>query len=279
MSNQVIQNSHIPSNKQDRIIICMKWGSVFSSDYVNVLYRACCKNLNQPFRFICLTDNATDLFDGIETLPIPDIGCTPEMWRHGAWPKLAVFAEHIGGLNAGRILFIDLDTVICGDLEPFFSHPAEFIGIDTGDNWRPGRHPGGNGALLGTGVFAFDLGTQVQILQKFQENPKKAFIEADIEQVWVQKHAREIDYWPQGWVVSFKRWLRQPIGLDLFKQPKKPPNSAGMVAFHGDPRPAALLATDGKRWDRFPHQGRGQVTWMAEYWLSHGGHLPNSQNG
>jgi len=274
-----MQTSEIPSNQKDRIIICMKWGNVYSSDYVNVLYRACSENLNQPFRFICLTDNATDLFDGIEVLPIPEIGCAPEMWFHGAWPKLAVFADHIGEINAGRILFIDLDTVICGDLEPFFTHPSAFVGIDTSDNWRPKGHRGSVGALLGTGVFAFDLGTQVQILQKFQDNPLSAFTEADIEQVWVQKHVREIDFWPKGWVVSFKRSLRRQIGLDLFMQPRRPPASAGMVAFHGDPRPAALLASDAKWWDRFPHLGRGQVAWMADYWLSHGGRIPNSKDG
>ena len=252
----------------------MKWGNAFSPDYVNVLYEACRKNLNSTFRFICLTDNANNLNKGVEALPIPEIGCTPEMWAHGAWPKLAVFASKIGNESSGRVLFIDLDSVICGDLEPFFTHPSDFLAIDTGENWRPGRQPGGERALLGTGVFAFNLGSQVQILEKFQQDPQRAFLEADIEQVWVQKYAEGIDYWPKNWVISFKRWLRRPIGLDAFMQPKKPPLNTSIVAFHGEPRPAALLSSDGKRWDRFPHQGRGRVNWMVDYWTSNGGHLP-----
>ncbi len=259
---------------QDRIILCMKWGTLFAPDYVNVLHGACRRHLKGPFRFLCLTDDAAGLDEGIEALPIPEIGCTPEMWRHGAWPKLPVFAPEIGGATSGRVLFIDLDTVVCGDLEPFFTHPGPFLGIDTGDNWRPGRTLGGPSALLGTGVFAFDLGTQVQILRRFQSAPQEAFRKAGIEQVWVQEHASSLDYWPQDWVISFKRWLRQPIGLDLFYPPNPPPASAGMVAFHGDPRPIALLRPGCARWDRLPHFGHGQVGWMRDYWVSNGGRIP-----
>lgn len=258
-----------------RIVICMKWGNIYSADYVNVLFNACRRNMSKPFRFLCLTDDPSGIDNAIEISPIPEIGCTAEMWTHGAWPKLAVFAHQIGDVSSGRALFIDLDTVISGNIDAFFDHPSSFVGIDTGDNWRPGRQTGGRTALLGTGVFAFDVGTQTQILEKFQEDPAKAFSESDIEQVWVQKNAHGINYWPEDWVVSFKRWLRRPIGLDLFLQPKKPPSHIGMVAFHGDPRPADLLRSDGKRWGRFPHQGRGQVEWMVDYWLSNGGHLPN----
>ena len=260
----------------ERIILCMKWGTLYPADYVNVLYNACRAHLAGAFRFVCLTDDATGFLPGIEAHPIPDIGCTPEMWRHGAWPKLSVFSADLYGLR-GRALFIDLDTVICGDLAPFFDHPAPFVGIDTSRNWRPGGTPGATGALLGTGVFAFDLGAETQILLRFQSDPAAAFARADIEQVWVQEHVRSLEYWPAGWVISFKRWLRQPVGLDLFLPPKKPPASAGMIAFHGDPRPVALLAPGNRRWDRLPHMGHGQVGWMREYWTGNGGRMTETE--
>lgn len=252
----------------------MKWGKLFSADYVNVLHAACRRYLRAPFNFVCLTDDKAGLADGIEVFPIPEIGCTPEMWHNGAWPKLSVFAPEIGGMTSGRVLFIDLDTVVCSDLEPFFTYPASFVGIDTGSNWRPGGVPGSPGALLGTGVFAFNLGTQVQILRRFQDDRLAAFSRAKLEQVWVQEHVDTLEYWPKDWVISFKRWLRQPIGLDIFLPPKKPPPEAKMVAFHGNPRPAALLLPGKNRWDQLPHLGHGQVEWMANYWLQHGGTLP-----
>jgi len=260
----------------NRTILCMKWGTLYSADYVNVLFNACRQSLSGDFRFLCLTDDATGFLPEIEARAIPEIGCSPQMWKHGAWPKLSVFSSDLYSM-AGRALFIDLDTVVCGDLQQFFDYPAPFVGIDTSDNWRPGRQPGGPGALLGTGVFAFDVGSQVQILSRFMVEPQKAFDRADIEQVWVQEHANSIDWWPQDWVISFKRWLRQPIGLDLFLPPKTPPNGTGLVAFHGDPRPAALLYSGNRRWDRLPHMGHGQVAWMRDYWIGNGGSLPKSR--
>lgn len=70
----------------------MKWGNLYGPDNVNVLWNAVSKNITGPFRFVCLTDKVEGLQSGIETFQIPDIGCSPEMWRSGAWPKLSVFA-------------------------------------------------------------------------------------------------------------------------------------------------------------------------------------------
>lgn len=256
----------------DRVVLCMKWGPLYGPDYVNVLYNATRAHLTGSYRFVCLTDDPSGFVSGIESFPIPDIGCTPNMWRHGAWPKLSVFAQDLYGLT-GRALFIDMDTIICGPLDRFFDDPAPLIGIDTGPGWHPGGKQGGSDAELGTGVFAFNLGQQSQILDRFRAAPEQAFESCDIEQVWVQKQATSVAYWPEGWVISFKRWLRQPIGLDLFLPPKAPPPSAGMVAFHGDPRPITLVRPGRAKWDKFPHLGHGQVAWMRDYWLRNGGRI------
>jgi hypothetical protein len=250
----------------DRVVICMKWGSLYGPDYVNVLFNAVSENLTGPFRFVCLTDSPDRLHSKVETFPIPDIGCTPDMWRHGAWPKLSVFAENLYDLN-GRALFIDMDTVVCGPLDRFFQLHAPFIAIDTSDNWRPGREPGQDNALVGTGIFSFDIGSQTQVLTEFQKDPQAAFDACRLEQVWVQKTVSSVAYWPRDWVISFKRWLRQPIGLDLFKSPKPPPAGTSFVAFHGDPRPIALVESGRGFWDKFPHMGHGQVPWMRDYWI------------
>ncbi|MDC0496578.1 hypothetical protein OAN84_08990 [Planktomarina temperata] len=257
----------------ERVVICMKWGDLYGPDYVNVLFNAVCENLAQPFRFVCLTDCHDELHPDIEIFPIPDIGCTPEMWKHGAWPKLSVFASDLYGL-AGRALFIDMDTVICGQLDKLFKVDAPFVAIDTSDNWRPGGEPGKGNALVGTGIFAFDIGCQSQILTEFQKNPQLAFETCKLEQVWVQKKASSIDFWPLDWVISFKRWLRRPIGLDIFMAPKKPLEGASIVAFHGNPRPISLVRSTWRFWDSFPHMGYGRVPWMRDYWTLNGGKIP-----
>jgi hypothetical protein len=256
----------------NRIVLCMKWGSLYGSDYVNVLFNACRKNINGQFQFVCLTDNPTGIDKSIQTLPIPDIGCSPEMWMQGAWPKLSIFMENLYDLK-GRVLFIDMDTVVWGSLDKFFEYSGSFVGIDTGINWRPNRLNGGTNALLGTGVFAFNMGEQSQVLSRFQYDSDAAFKKCGIEQVWVQENVQNISYWPQDWVISFKRWLRRPIGLDLFLEPKKPAPETGLIAFHGIPRPIELVRSKGSRWDQFPHMGHGTVGWMRDYWLENGGNV------
>ncbi len=259
---------------QDRVVLCMKWGTLYSADYVNVLYNACNANITGPFRFVCLTDDRTGILASVECFSIPEIGCTPEMWLHGAWPKLSVFSENLFGIT-GRALFIDMDSVICGSLDRFFEHSGRITTIDTGKNWHPGPQRSFHQPLAGTGVFAFTIGDQSPILEKFQVSPVLAFSEGDIEQVWAQKHAEGLTFWPKEWVISFKRWLRRPIGIDLFAPPRHPPRSASIVAFHGNPRPIELLQPGFHHWDRIPHLGHGQVSWMLEYWTSYGGRIPD----
>jgi len=59
----------------DRIVLCLKWSSLLSSEYVNVLYNAGRSNMTSDFRFVCLTDDDSGFVGGIESFPIPDIGC------------------------------------------------------------------------------------------------------------------------------------------------------------------------------------------------------------
>lgn len=257
---------------KNKVIICMKWGSLYGPDYVNVLFNACRKNMKGEFQFICLTDDENGIDKSIQTYPIPANNCSPEMWNHGAWPKLTVFKNNLYDLK-GRALFIDMDTVVWGSLDRFFEETTSFIGIDTGPNWRPNMANGGVNALLGTGVFAFNLGEYAEIFDEFQRDPHAAFKTYDIEQVWVQKKVPDLSYWPQNWVISFKRWLRQPVGLDLIFEPKAPPVGTGLIAFHGTPRPIALVQSKGLFWDRFPHLGHGQVSWMKNYWIENGGEI------
>jgi hypothetical protein len=194
------------------------------------------------------------------------------MWKSGAWAKLGVFQHDLYGFT-GRALFIDLDMVICGALDPFFDHPAPFLTIDVGTDWRPNPTGRGTGEP-GTGLFAFNIGQEGQIIDRFVADRERAVTEYVIEQAWVGAQARSMEFWPRGWVISFKRHLRQPIGLDLILPPRNPPADAKVVAFHGRPRPADLLRPGNALWDRLPHMGHGQVKWMADYWTENGGTLP-----
>ena len=42
-------------------IVCVKWGTKYGPEYVNVLRAMIKRNLSLPHRFICFTDNKTGL--------------------------------------------------------------------------------------------------------------------------------------------------------------------------------------------------------------------------
>ncbi len=255
-----------------KTVICMKWGTIYSSDYVNVLYNACKNNITGDFTFVCLTNDPQGIDNNIVIFPIPEIGLAEWQYYSGAWPKLGVFKSDLYGLT-GRALFIDLDSMIWGNIDRLFDHTASIVGIDTSENWRPNAINSKFDPLLGTGVFAFTIGEQSQILEKFQNDSNHIVNNCKLEQVWVQIAANGLEYWPINWVISFKRWLRRPIGLDLFLEPKSPPNEISILAFHGTPRPIELIDSKFGFWDRFPHLGRGNVGWAKKYWIEHGGSL------
>ena len=71
----------------------MKWGSLYPSEYVNVLYNAVKANLKSEYRFICFTDNHAGLLPEIEVRPIVDMELPERAWQSGAWPKLSVFTR------------------------------------------------------------------------------------------------------------------------------------------------------------------------------------------
>ena len=253
----------------ERIIMCMKYGTLYPADYVNVLYNATRRAMRQPFRFICLTDNADGLVNGIEAMAIPDIGLEPAEWRvGGVWPKIAIYDRHLHGLQ-GRCLFIDIDMVVLRGLDDFFERTSPFTGIDAGPAWgRPGASAPPE---LGSALISFDIGSLSHLADRFRAEKQMIMKSYRTEQAYTEASLPGIDFWPDGWVISFKRLLRRPLGIDLFLPPRTPPETARVLAFHGTPRPIDLLG-DGKRfWDRFPHMGNGPVSWMTDYWYDNGG--------
>ena len=251
-----------------RVVLCMKWGTLYGPDYVNVLFNAVRDHLDGPFRFVCLTDDAAGLAEGIEARPIPDLGIPPEKFAHGGWPKLAVFARALHDLS-GRMLFIDLDSVITGSLEPMFALEGSFRAIGGGDGWRRGGPPDAEVELL-SGVFAMDVGGHPEVLDAFVAEGAGAYARAENEQAYIEKTISDWAPWPAGWVVSFKRHLRRSMGADLVLPVHAPPEDARIVAFHGDPRPIHLVGRKGL-WMDFPHSVRCPVDWLDAYWARYGG--------
>lgn len=251
--------------KPDRVVLCMKWGTLYPAEYVNVLYRACRAHLHGDFRFVCLTNESQGLVSEIETFAVPNIGLDEWHYYNGAWPKIGVFLHDLYGLT-GRALFIDLDSVVCGSLDEFFDVPGSLVALDS-QPWS--NKPGG--PRTGTGVFGFELGSMGWVVDRLREDRDALVHKYKLEQDYLNGEVSGIRYWPQPWVVSFKYHLRQPLIIDRFREPHAPPATAKIVAFHGRPRPIDLIRSPKGNWDRFPHYGVGPVSWMQAYWQRYGG--------
>jgi hypothetical protein len=238
---------------ETRVILSMKWGTLYSAEYVNVLYRACRTHLAGNFRFVCLTDDPQGFDPSIEALRIPEIGCTPEHYRRGAWPKISVFSNPLHVLT-GRALFIDLDVIILDDITPFFTLEGPLFGVGGGPDWRHGRVPAA--PTLNTSVFGFTLGTQSDIVKSFSADPGGASASYGNEQQFVEGTARKWQPWPAPWVISYKRHIRRKSLLAPVIGPHPVPAGARIVAFHGTPNPQDFVTRNF---------GRG-YEWIADYW-------------
>lgn len=154
---------------QQRHILCMKWGTKYGAEYVNRLYAMVRRHLSGDFRFICLTDSTEGIRQEVECFPIPDldIHLAPGQ-RDGAWKKLTTFESDLHGLK-GTALFLDLDVVIIGSLDDFFTQTGDFLIIhDYPRFWRFGERIVGNSS-----VYRFELGAHSDVLQYFRSHTEE----------------------------------------------------------------------------------------------------------
>ena len=88
-----------------------KLGGVYDGkDYVGRLARGVARNMTVPHRFVCLSDDPEPV-EGVEKIPLL------HAWPR-SWAKVELYRP---GLFSGPVLYIDLDTVICGSLDDLAS--------------------------------------------------------------------------------------------------------------------------------------------------------------
>ena len=245
-------------------IVCLKWGNVYSPDYVNNLYSMVERNISLPFRFICLTEDSKDIRSEVEILPLPDFQEPP--WEYArfcqAWRKLALFNQELADIT-GKVLFLDLDIVIMGNIDCFFSFSNKLSIIE---NWyQPGQ-------LIGqASVICFEVGKDSDLLTHYLDNPIEVLKEYRTEQAYITGYLgkERFDYFPEGWCISFKKHCMPSGFARFFSSTVKEPNGAKIVVFHGRPNPPdAIKGQWGKvlPWYKRWYKRVQASPWVAEYW-------------
>jgi len=219
--------------------------SNFGPEAVHALRAMVARNYPEPHRFVCITDDAEGL-TGIETLPLwSDHGAVSS--PHGplqpsCYRRLKLFDPDIEALLGPRIVCLDLDTVIVGDLRPILNRPEDFV-IWGETNPR---------SFYNGSMFMLTAGARPQLWADF--NPRTS--------PTLAKRAGRFGS-DQGWI-SYKlgkgeaTWTRED-GVYSFRVHLEPKNggedlpaNARVVHFHGKCDP----------W----HWRAQRLAWVREHW-------------
>ena len=184
----------------------LRSGGVFTPEWVDALWRGVARHLNgRPYERCVLSD-------------IPGAGFEPlqERWP-GWWAKLELFRP---GLFHDPVLYLDLDTVVVGDLGDLAAYAGPFAMLSS--FYRPRRAE--------SGVMAWTPGAVTEGLwEAFTADPARWMRRFHGDGEFLHAHAtpdRLQDLFPNQ-IVSYKKHARQG-----------PPPGARVVCFHGNPRPS-----------------------------------------
>lgn len=257
-----------------RLVICMKWGTLYGPEYVNLLHRAVKHFLPDPHEFICMTDNADGFDPSVTVEPLPELPIKDSFWIKGGWPKLAVFKP--GFIPDGtRVLFVDLDTIITGDMSAMFETGPQVTMVQEWKRLVDYLNPFRAQKQLSS-VFAFDAGREGAIYDAFVADPVAAQQTFRIEQYFLAHHATALNTWPAGWIESFKRHLLPPrLGVRDAETVAQPDAQCKMLIFHGEPRPIDVV--QDQVWGKRFRYGHGPIPYMLDYWRQFGIEPPTSQ--
>lgn len=221
-------------------IVCVKWGTMYGPEYVNRLYGMVARNITPPFRLVCLTDDAQGVRPEVECHPLPELGVPHPERTKGKWRKQVLWGREVPGLS-GVALFIDLDSVIVGSLDDYFTigEPGD---VYVARNWaRPLERLGQ------TSVFRFPVGGNPQVLDDFRADPQGIADRYRYEQHYVTAAVKGgVKFWPENWTRHFRLHCLPPFPLRYLMSARLP-RDARIVTFPGGPNPDDVVVG---RWNK-----------------------------
>ncbi|MTH98519.1 hypothetical protein [Roseibium sp. RKSG952] len=267
-------------SRQKFCVVCMKWGTMYGNEYVNMLHRAVSDHLQVDHDFICITDNFEGLDSGIKCRPLDFPQMAQSNWEYGKFPKVLMFDRRIvEGYDAA--LFLDLDIMVTGDLTPLLKIVRDKGGLYLmpkfrGLLWRmipaafwdlvPGfmnQVTRGNSSVVG-----FVPAEQFHLYDNF--DAAKHHDEYGNDQNYVSKLAYKRKCYPKNWCIGLVHLVPYwPFGL-IFKTYRKLPDRPKIVIFHGRPNPDELVNDDIGYWSIGRRHAYGGIGWVADYLQKYG---------
>jgi hypothetical protein len=226
----------------DVAVLCWMWRGTglmrrdYRAAHVNALARAIRRHTPLPHRFVCITDEQEERFDAeVEVMPTPADALALARIRTPEGPafpscyrRLWTFSREAQQI-APRVLMLDIDAVVVGDLTPLLTRQEDFVG------WRPAS-PWGSTHRLGGGTWLLRTGSRADVWTEFAADPFAAILKA------ARAGCRGSD---QAWL-TYKLSGRCPAwtsedGVHSIRDMKltmaQPPKGARIVHFNGKRKP------------------------------------------
>lgn len=211
--------------------VCWRWTpprnyrSQYASETVHILKAMIERHYSKPHRFVCVTDRPDEL-TGVETVPLwSDCADIPSKLGHSypsCYRRLKLFAPDAGVQFGERVVSIDLDTVIVGNIEHLFDRPEDFV--IWGESDFPHTTP-----YCGS-LWMLKTGSRPQVWTQFDEqtSPRLAWAAGcrGSDQGWISYvlGKGEATWGRKDGVYSFRKDLKNAAAL---------PENARLVSFHG----------------------------------------------
>jgi hypothetical protein len=228
------------SEKPPVNVVCFYWvgdkGSGWESlslaeKYINRLYSSVKRNLTIPFKFTCFMQDKIN----IPNLD-PEINVqyfTAPVWK-GRLPKLYAFSKEAD--LQGRVVIVDLDLLITGNLDAMFSYNGRFM---TRSEPMVENVAGGDIVFFEANTFKF-----WELFKKDTRNIINT-THGNERFFYRQSFGKNMDFlqnlYPESFL-SYKCHIRRNINIT---------SKTRLISCHGHPKPHELVDT---------------VPWVKEYW-------------
>lgn len=210
----------------------------YSSTHVNILFNSIKRNTTVPFKFYCITDDFTGLDEEINKIQLW------ETYKHlgGCYNRLYIFSDEVRKLFGDKIVSIDLDCVIVGNIDSILSKDEDFV-----INKFVGKV--NHNQLYNGGLILFKTGKRKQLWNNFEEDQV-----SKIDKIREEKHL----------VGSDQAWIQICLGENesvfdendgvydySFLKENQLPENAKIILFPGKVDPATEIL---------------KVDWISKYW-------------
>jgi hypothetical protein len=147
-------------------VVCWKWDTLYNYVYVNRLRSMLERHLHIPHQMYCFTDNPVGIDPRIRTLPIEDTfpGMISRSGYQANFRKLKTFDPALASMFGPRVLLLDLDIVITGDVTPVFSRTEPLLCYNEGWGCK-------DTGVRNTSVVLMDTGILRHMWTEFKADP------------------------------------------------------------------------------------------------------------